>query len=177
MLNFELLWPEVGAYTTVKFVAAGLGDDLHHTARRLAVLGFVATRFYIDFLDEREIDAGSERQVISRENPNTAKSSIGDVDAIGHVLVFQPTASRNGGVGRTCPPTVVHSRSPIDQAADIASNWQLGIKGIGYRTRLKRDGKRRGSVGEHFDLFYIHSFEAGLLGLQRVKAGYQEVEH
>src|SRR6266446_877482 len=177
MLNLKLLWPEVGAYTTVKFVAAGLGDDLHHTARRLAVLRLVATRLYIDFLDER------------------------DVDAIGHVLIFQPAASCNGGVGRTCPPTVIHSRSPIDQAADIASNWQLVIKGIvqvrsescgrsidpcrcrrnldglGYRTRLKRDGNRRGSVREHFDLFYVHSFEAGLLCLSGIITRHQEVEH
>src|SRR6266481_5462074 len=104
MLNFELLWPEVGAYTTVKFVAAGLGDDLHHTARRLAVLRLVATCFHVDFFDKRKIDAGSECAVISREHPNTAKGSVGDVDAIGHVLIFQPAASRNGGVGRTCPP-------------------------------------------------------------------------
>src|SRR5712692_10011638 len=98
MLKFELLWPEVGAYDTVKFVAAGLGDDLHHAARRLAVLRFVATRLCIDFLDKREIDAGSQCAVISREHTNAAKSAVGDVDAIGHVLIFQPTASRNGGV-------------------------------------------------------------------------------
>src|SRR5437879_11678139 len=100
MLNFELLRPKVGAYTAMKFIAAGLGDDLHHAARALAVLRFVATGLYVNLLDEREIDAGSEGPVVSREDPNAAKSAIGDVDAIGHILVFQPNASCNGRHGR-----------------------------------------------------------------------------
>src|SRR5437588_10673181 len=122
MLNFELLRPKVGAYAAMKFIAAGLGDYLHYAACRLAVLRLVATFFHIDFLDKGKIDAGSERAVISRENSNTAKSAIGDIDAIGHVLIFQPTAPRNGRVGRTRPATLVHSRSRIEQASDIASN-------------------------------------------------------
>src|SRR6266853_3304297 len=121
MLNFELLRPKVGAYAAMKFIAAGLGDYLHHAACRLAVLRLVATGCHIDFLHKGEIDAGSEGPIISRENSNTAKSAIGDIDAIGHVLIFQPTASRNGRVGRTCPTALVHSRSRIEQAGDVAS--------------------------------------------------------
>src|SRR5437016_13119590 len=130
MLYFELLRPKVGAYTAMKFVATGLGDDLHYAACALAVLRFVATGLYVNLLHKGEIDARSKRTVISRENPNAAKSAIGDVDAICHVLIFQPTASRYGGVGRTCPATFVHTRSRIEQTGDIASNRHLRIEGI-----------------------------------------------
>ena len=86
MLNLELLRPKVGTDAAVKLITTGLGNDLHYATRRLAVLRLVATRLYVDFLDKREIDAGRERAVISREDPNAAKSAIGDIDAIGHVL-------------------------------------------------------------------------------------------
>src|SRR6266481_2034993 len=123
MLNLKLLRPKVGTDAAMKLITTGLGNDLHYAARRLAVLRLVATCFHIDFLDKGEIDAGSQCAVISRENPNATKSAIGDIDAIGHVLIFQPTASRNGGVRRTCPAALIHSRSRIEQAGDIASNW------------------------------------------------------
>src|SRR5260370_39192913 len=96
-LNLNLLTPKVGTDAAMKLITTGLGNDLHYAARRLAVLRLVATCFHIDFLDKGEIDAGSQGAVISRENPNAAKSAIGDVDAIGHVLIFQPPASRNRG--------------------------------------------------------------------------------
>src|SRR6266478_3885865 len=130
MLYLKLLRPKKGTDAAMKLISTGLGNDLHNAARRLAVLRFVATCFYIDLLHKGEIDAGSERPVISREHPNAAKRAIGDVDAIGHVLIFQPAASRNRGVGRTGPATFVHPRSRIEQAGDIASDWHLGIEGI-----------------------------------------------
>src|SRR4029077_9525827 len=85
MLNLKLLRSKKGTDATMKLISTGLGNDLHNAARCLAVLRLVATCFHIDFLHKREIDAGSERAVISRENPNAAKGAIGDVDAIGHV--------------------------------------------------------------------------------------------
>src|ERR1700732_4517906 len=120
MLNLKLLRPKKGTDAAMKLISTGLGNDLHYAARRLAVLRLVPTCFHIDFLHKREIDAGSERAVISRENPNAAKGAIGDVDAVGHVLIFQPAASRNGGVGRPCPAAFVHPRSRIEQAGDVA---------------------------------------------------------
>src|SRR3981081_3206545 len=130
VLNLKLLRPKVGTDAAVKLITTGLGNDLHYAARRLAVLRLVATCFHIDFFDKREIDAGRESAVISREDANTAKNSIGYADTVGYVLIFQPAASRNGGVGRTCPATLVHSRSRIEQAGHVASNWHLRIEGV-----------------------------------------------
>ena len=89
----------------------------------------------------------------------------------------------------------------VEQAGDIASNGHLRVEGVvqvrfefrgrdihssrsrrnlnrfRHSTRLKRDWNRQGSVREHFNLFHLHCFEACLLGLQRVIAGRQQVEH
>jgi len=61
---------EVAVQGAVKFIAATLGYDVHHAAQRLPVLSFKAARLHLNFLNEIEVDAGTQRSKFTVYVPN-----------------------------------------------------------------------------------------------------------
>ena len=59
--RLERLRSKVSAHDAMQLIATGLGDDLHDTAGRLAVLGFKSAGLHLNFFYKRQVDAGGQR--------------------------------------------------------------------------------------------------------------------
>ena len=69
--------------------AAGLGDDLQHAAIHAAVLRLIGCGLHLDFLDEGQIDACSERTIDRAEYAEAAVTGVVQHDAVDQVEIFK----------------------------------------------------------------------------------------
>ena len=70
-------------------VAARLRDDVDDAADRLTVLRFKAAGLYLNFLDERRVDTGSQRAIRTREGSDTTERGVSDVYTVGDVKIVE----------------------------------------------------------------------------------------
>ena len=68
---------------------------------------FVARRLDLDFLDEVERHAGSERAEHDGVGAEGAISRIGDIDAVDDVLIFKAAGAATEGLARPVPPPLL----------------------------------------------------------------------
>src|SRR5258707_15290093 len=188
---------DVSADGSEELGAAGLGDQLDDTAAHVAVLRLKPARLDLNFLHEGEVDTGSERAVDAGPHADSTEGRIVNGNAIGDVQVFKTGGTGDRGVFRSCCKTRGYARREIEQAADAATQGNLGIEAVRkigvHRDRARVHG-HCGSVNlnglRHFTGFQDNfntgrlvnqnfggrdagDLEAGLLDFNRIESGNQ----
>ena len=115
----------------MELVRARLGHDLHDAAGGLAVLRFEAAGLHLDFLHERQVDAGGERAVDARVHADAAEAAVGDAHAIRYVVVFQTGSARDRRIRRSRAAAGSYARRRIEQTGDATSYRNRLVEGVG----------------------------------------------
>ncbi len=116
----------VSEHRASQLVRTTLGDDADDTACRLAVLSFVACRLDLDFLDEVERHAGSERAEHDRVGAEGAVSGIGDIDTVDDVLIFKAAGAAHGRIGSAGTAAAADAGREIQRVAEAPLDGHAG---------------------------------------------------
>src|SRR5882757_4994111 len=100
-----------------------LGDDLHDAAGGLTVLRFKTACFYLDFLDERQVDTGRKRSVNTGIYADAAEAAVCNADAVRDIVVLKTRATRNGGIRGSSTAARSNTSGSVEEAGDAAAYW------------------------------------------------------
>src|SRR5258708_18098073 len=133
--------------------AAGLGHDLNDTTARVTILGLEATSLYLNFLHEREVDAGAERAIAARPHPETSEGRVIDRNSVRDVGILKTGRTRNRGVVVAGALAINRARSQIEEACYVTRCGNILIKAIG---NARGDAGRRSIDGHSGGLDFNH---------------------
>jgi hypothetical protein len=114
----------------VKLIATRFGDNLHDTSGALSVLWFIAAGLHLNFLYERQVDACRKRSIHAGINADATERTIGDVDAIRDILIFQTAAARDGRITGTGTTARGYARARVEEAGHVASYRNARIERV-----------------------------------------------
>src|SRR5258707_184746 len=101
---------------------ARLRHDLHDTAGGLSVLRFKPARFHLNFLHERQVNAGRKRSVNSRIDADAAEAAVCNTDAVRDIVVLKTRAARNGGVRGSRAAARSDTSGSVEEAGNATAN-------------------------------------------------------
>src|SRR5258705_3971986 len=119
---------DVSADGSEELGAAGLGDQLDDTAADVAVLRLKPAGLDLNFLHEGKVNTGSKSAVDAGPHTNSTEGRVVNGNAIGYVKILETGGTGDRGVLRSCCKTRGDVRREIEQAADAAAQWNLGIE-------------------------------------------------
>ena len=109
-------------------VSTRFGYDLDNAAVAVTILRFEVTRLDLNLLDEREVDASAERTINWAVYADTAVPGVGDIYAVGNILIFQAAGAPDRGVSCARTSAIGDAGRGVKQAAYVASRRAPGYR-------------------------------------------------